>query len=289
MSEFDLFGNEIIKNELLRDKFIEPPFSILDSKTKNWRKRVNLWKRLGIKSELGRESDNKVAFSKYLQKDKLGHSCHTGVSVFDPALCELLYKWFCPDNGKILDPFAGGSVRGIVANYLDYKYTGIDIRIEQIEANINQAKNIIPDKIPDWIVGDSDKILNNLNEKFDFIFSCPPYSDLEIYSNLDGDISNMSYSDFLKSYNSIIKKSCDKLKKGGYACFVVGEFRDKKGNYIGFVPDTIKAFQNSGISFYNECIYLQGLAGACLVAGSQMEKSKKVRKIHQNVLIFKKC
>lgn len=28
----DLFGNEIIKDELLRDKFIEPPFSILDTK-----------------------------------------------------------------------------------------------------------------------------------------------------------------------------------------------------------------------------------------------------------------
>ena len=60
------------------------------------------------------------------------------VSVFDPALCEVIYHWFCPTAGSILDPFAGGSVRGIVANYLGYKYTGIDIRKEQIESNKEQ-------------------------------------------------------------------------------------------------------------------------------------------------------
>jgi hypothetical protein len=31
--EVDLFGNEIVKDELLRDKFMEPPFSILDTKS----------------------------------------------------------------------------------------------------------------------------------------------------------------------------------------------------------------------------------------------------------------
>ena len=36
--EVDLFGNEIVKDELLRDKFIEPPFSILDTKSGNWQK-----------------------------------------------------------------------------------------------------------------------------------------------------------------------------------------------------------------------------------------------------------
>ncbi len=35
----DLFGNEIIINPLLRDKFMEPPFSILDTKGGAWRNR----------------------------------------------------------------------------------------------------------------------------------------------------------------------------------------------------------------------------------------------------------
>ena len=55
----DLFGNEIVKKELLRDKFIEPPFSVLNSTNGNWQKRKNKWKRLGLKSEVGRSLYNK--------------------------------------------------------------------------------------------------------------------------------------------------------------------------------------------------------------------------------------
>ena len=286
----DLFGNEIIKDELLRDKFIEPPFSILDSKSGNWRKRVNKWKRLGFKSELGRDTDGKICFSRGILQKKLGHSFHSGVSIFDPALTELIYHWFCPPSGFILDPFAGGSVRGIVANYLGYKYTGIDVRKEQVESNRDQAINILPlNNQPQWYIGDSNKVLDtNFQQQFDLVFSCPPYAYLEVYSDLQDDISNMSYDDFFKVYRSIIKKAALHLKSGGFACFVVGEIRDKKGNYIRFVPDTITAMKEAGLQYYNECIYLQGLAGACLVAGKQMTDSKKVRKIHQNVLVFRK-
>lgn len=289
----DLFGNTIIKDELLRDKFIEPPFSILDSKSGSWRKRVNKWKRLGIKSELGRtdiKKDLKGTRSLATEKYK-GHSkIIDGASIFDPALAELIYHWFCEPSGLILDPFAGGSVRGIVANYLGFKYTGIDIRQEQVESNREQALNILPlNNQPQWYVGDSNEVLDiEFNHKFDLIFSCPPYADLEVYSDLPNDISNMPYNEFILAYKSIIKKSINHLKVGGYACFVVGEVRNKKGNYIGFVPDTIEAMKEAGLKYYNECIYLNGLAGACLTAGRIMGISKKVKKVHQNVLVFRK-
>lgn len=288
----NLFGEEIIEDELLRDKFIEPPFSVLDSKQGNWRKRVSKWKKLGIKSEIGR-SDLKTKNGN-LQR-LISNSDHkaprnNNVSIFDPALAELIYHWFCPKGGKILDPFAGGSVRGLVANYLGYKYTGIDIRKEQIVSNREQALSILDlNNQPQWYVGDSNIELDrSFTYKFDLIFSCPPYADLEIYSDLAGDISNMKYDDFIKSYTSIIKKSVNHLKKGGYACFVVGEVRDRKGNYLCFVPDTIQAMKLAGLEYYNECIYLNGLAGSCLTAGRVMGISKKVKKVHQNVLIFKK-
>ena len=34
-------------------------------------------------------------------------------SIFDPVLTEIAYRWFCPSGGKILDAFAGGSVRAL--------------------------------------------------------------------------------------------------------------------------------------------------------------------------------
>lgn len=279
----DLFGEKIETNPLLRDKFIEPPFSVLDTKSGNWQRRKNLWKKLGIKSELGRDASVINMDTKAKEKNKTSYT-----SIFDPALCEVLYHWFVNENESILDPFAGGSVRGIVANYLGYKYTGIELRPEQVESNREQALDILEvNNQPQWYVGDSNRVLDELNNKYDFIFSCPPYANLEVYSKLDGDISNMNYDDFLNAYESIIEKSCKLLKNGGFACFVVGEVRNKKGNYIGFVPDTIKAFQKCGMKFYNEAILLNSIASASMRANGNM-KTKKLVKIHQNILIFKK-
>jgi 16S rRNA G966 N2-methylase RsmD len=291
----DLFGNVVETNPLLRDKFIEPPFSVLDTKSGSWQRRKKEWKKIGMKSEVGRDAST---FNMAEWNDKVGNSAlPPDVSIFDPALCEVLYHWFVPKGGRILDPFAGGSVRGIVANYLGYKYTGIDIRQEQVDSNREQAIEILGiNNQPQWYVGDSDVVLNDYDNEypffncagmFDFVFSCPPYLDLEVYSDLDGDISNMSHSDFMVAYRSIIKKSCNLLKDDGFACFVVGEVRGKDGNYIGFVPQTIEAFQDAGMGFYNEGILLNTIASASIRANGNM-KSKKLVKVHQNILIFKK-
>lgn len=279
----DLFGNEIIEDVLLRDKFIEPPFSVLDTKSGNWQRRKRQWQGIGIKSEIGRDS-KVINMDTKAQKNNSANY----VSIFDPALCEVLYNWFCPEKGTILDPFAGGSVRGIVANYLGYKYTGIDIRQEQVDSNREQGLDILDvTNQPQWYVGDSNEVLTNFNKKFDFVFSCPPYADLEVYSDLKGDISNMDYVNFMKAYEEIIAKSCNLLKSGCYACFVVGEVRNKKGNFIGFVPDTIKAFEKCGMNYYNEGILLNAIASASMRANGNM-KSQKLVKVHQNILVFKK-
>lgn len=288
----DLFGNEIIEDVLLRDKFIEPPFSVLDTKQGSWQKRKKEWGRIGIKSEVGRDVKMfSIGTRRYANKEEYNDKDSTklNTSIFDPALCEVLYHWFCSEGGTILDPFAGGSVRGIVANYLGYKYTGIDIRQEQVDSNREQALDILPvNNQPQWYVGDSNVLLDdNWQTEFDFVFSCPPYADLEVYSDLEGDISNKPYEQFLELYESIIAKSCNLLKKGCYACFVVGEVRDKNGYYIGFVPDTIKAFEKCGMKFYNEAILLNAIASASMRANGNM-KSKKLVKVHQNVLVFKK-
>ena len=95
----------------------------------------------------------------------------------------------------------------------------------------------------------------------------------------------MEYKDFMLAYESIIAKSCEKLIQGGMACFVVGEVRDKKGNYLGFVPDTIKAFKKAGMKFYNEAILVNSLGGAIMRANNNMKKQKLV-KVHQNILTF---
>ena len=285
--QVDLWGNEIIPDVLLRDKFIEPPFSVLDTKSGNWQGRKREWLRKGIKSEIGRD-DNTLKYSKMIN-DKINKN---GTSIFDPALCELMYKWFCNDGGKILDPFAGGSVRGIVAHYLKYYYVGIELRQEQVDANRENAAEILPvNNQPSWHVGDSDSILDcDFLYEFDMIFSCPPYMDLEVYSDDENDLSNMTDEKFIEKYKSIIKKSCSKLKKDGYAVFVVGDVRDKKtGFYKDFIGITKQVFYDAGMSLYNECIFLEnGISSAAMRADRIFTSGKKLVKIHQNILVFKR-
>lgn len=220
-----------------------------------------------------------------------GEETHTGTSIFDPVLCEIAYKWFCTDNGLIIDPFAGGSVRGIVASYLGYQYIGIDLRKEQIEANKVNAEDVLKykDIFPVWHVGNSlniDKILKDV--KADFIFSCPPYFDLEIYSDNQEDLSTLDYETFSIQYTEIITKSVALLKDNRFACFVVGDVRDKKGFYRNFVDLTKKAFIDAGALFYNEMILVNTLGSLPIRINKQFCGYRKIGKTHQNVLVFYK-
>lgn len=281
MNNIDLFGNEIIEPNSLKRKYIIPPFSIFDTASGDWQNRKNKWKSLGIQSEVGRDSS---VIHMDSDKKKIKEDANY-VSIFDPVLCEVIYNWFAIPNGTILDPFAGGSVRGIVANYLDYKYTGIDLREEQILSNQSQALKIIPNNLPKWIDGDSDLELNKFDKVFDFVFSCPPYYDLEVYCDDPNDLSNMDYDSFNVKYESIINKSSKLLKDNRFACFVVGNVRDKDGYMVDLVGQTIKSFENAGLRFYNEIILKNPVASASMRANGNMTY-KKVVKIHQNVLVF---
>lgn len=292
--EFDLFGNKIEKKGDLKKEFGANPFSILDTKDGLWQARKKRWINMGIKSEVGRDAQTyhmkDWADKKGEEGTLRGNKLPSDTSVFDPVLCELMYRWYCPQGGSILDPFAGGSVRGIVANTLGYHYTGIDIRQEQIDSNREQALDILGiDNMPQWYCGDSNVVLDqNWQKQFDLIFTCPPYADLEVYSDLQGDISNMDYEDFIFTFESIMRKACKLLRIGGMAIIIVGEVRDKKGNYYGFVPDTVKLMQRcNSMGYYNEAILATSLASAALRAGGNM-KSGKLVKVHQNILMFKK-
>jgi hypothetical protein len=120
------------------------------------------------------------------------------------------------------------------------------------------------------------------------VFSCPPYADLEVYSDNPEDLSTLDYAEFRAAYFDIIAKTCSLLKEDRFACFVVGDVRDKRGNYYNFVGDTVEAFRAAGLHYYNEAILVTAVGSLPIRAGRQFEAGRKLGKTHQNVLVFVK-
>lgn len=243
----------------LRQRYVAPPFSVLDARSGEWQKRKKAWNEV-FDSGLGR-SDALLGDAYKRLAVLRGVS---GTSIFDPVLCEVLIHWFSERGAKILDPFAGGCVRGIVSQFLGRDYTGIDLSEQQIEANELQARGLEREtdfygeslKKPEWIVGNSLHLDELVDDGYDMILSCPPYFDLEQYSDSPEDLSNLSYEEFCEQYEDIVSKSVAKCKDDAFAIFVVGEVRDKKGNYRNFIGETIKAFEQAGMHYYNEVILI---------------------------------
>ena len=291
-SDWDDGGGEsgsMIKN------FIVPPFTTFDSAQGYWIERKQSWKQY-IHSGNGRSSELLTGGLRKLAQ-ATGEWEDGGSSIFDPVLTEVLIRWFCPDGGKIIDPFAGGSVRGLVSTYLGHRYVGVELRQEQNDANESNWQELREVETQDgakwarplWITGDSCNIDELVIEyDFDFLLTCPPYGDLETYSDDPKDISNMDYEDFKRAYFEIIRKACAKLKDNAFAAIVVGDIRDKKGFYRDFIGDTKQAFKEAGLQLYNDAIFLESKGTLVLRAGKVFRASRKLGKCHQNVMIFAK-
>ena len=273
----------------LRDRYMEPPFTVLDRRTGSWQDRDRQWKALGIQSEVGR--DVRLLTTGGLQKDGAGFTSET--SIFSPALAELMYRWYSKPGAVILDPFAGGSVRGIVAAHLRREYVGIELSGRQVEANMAQRHLAPADNPPLWINGDSRVVLADWAASghagtADMIMSCPPYAYLEKYSDDPADISNMPYPQFIEAYRDIIGAAAAVLADDRFAVWVIGEVREKggDGSCVGLIADTIKAFQDAGMELYNDHIMLTPIGTAPQRAPKQFDAARKAGRVHEYALVF---
>jgi 1-aminocyclopropane-1-carboxylate deaminase/D-cysteine desulfhydrase-like pyridoxal-dependent ACC family enzyme len=141
-----------------------------------------------------------------------------------------------------------------------------------------------------WIEGDArdcGELAGNAGP-FDMLFTCPPYGDLEVYSDDPRDLSAMEYEAFKAAYFAAIKSSCALLAPDAFALIVVGDYRDPKGIYRNFVSETISAFQAGGLQFYNDAVLITAVGSLPIRVRRQFESARKLGKTHQSVLCFVK-
>jgi hypothetical protein len=286
-----------------------PPFSVMDARQGYWRDRGRTWMDAGLRGEPGRsvktfspsaQGPDIYRFKRELERQMgrtlpwpealkraraAGYRPMGGMSVFDPALCELLYCWFSPAGARVLDPFAGGHTRGVVAAAMGRAYTGVDLSAKQVRVNRSRAETL--GLTPEWIVGDSAEVLGAIEGEYDLLLSCPPYADLEKYSDDPRDLSAMPYDAFLKAHAEIVRLAVARLCPDRFAVWVIGDVRDKAGCLRGLPASVAAHFEAAGCRLYNHAILAQN-PGSAAIRARGMFRARKLCPVHQHVLVFAK-
>ena len=263
----------------MSDNFGQPPFSILDTTKADWLDRKRVWR--DLIGDFGESREGTLG------GDGIMSDMNNGVSLLDPVLAEICVAWFGKRDGLAFDPFAGDTVFGYVAGSSGMGFCGIELRKEQAELNQKRCSEAV---LPCKYYNDSSENMDAYIEdnSVDLVFTCPPYADLEVYSDDPRDLSNMSHSEFFEIYKKILQNTYSKLKNNRFAVVVMGEVRGKNGSYIGTIPKTIQIMEDAGYEYYNEIILKNGAGTLPLRAGKSMRATRKIGKLHQNVLVFLK-
>jgi hypothetical protein len=307
----------------LAERYGAVPFSVWDQRAGAWQSRKRRWLRTGLASGDGRgekltygsasgrvpdyyaqkaTADKRAGRTltheeferNYLKDHHAETTIGSGTSQFDPVLCELALRWWSPADALVLDPFAGGSVRGVISASMGRQYVGTDVRQEQIDANDDKANDLIgrgwsPDAMPSWVLGDARTCDQALGDRrADMVLTCPPYADLEVYSDQPDDISTLDYDQFLEAHRLSLAAAARGLRDNAFAVWVISDLRDKRGSYRGLVADTIRDAASVGLALHNDIILISPVGSLAVRSARPFEATRKVGRTHQHVLVFVK-
>ncbi len=243
------------------------------------RRTVRDWKRM--LDETGHDGARAQSFRQ--DHDSAYTATH---SVFPAPLVEwIILRYGGPVGGSVLDSFAGGVVRGAVSTIMGHRYHGVEIRKEQIDENQRVLKKLgLEGAVYHHVDG---RFLDGIKGPFDFAFTCPPYWDLEVYSNQADDISTFqSYGEFNAAIAFNALAQYEVLKPGAFCCMVVGLFR-KEGELVDFRAHTIENFRDAGFLFWQDIILAKNF-GSAAIRSTNSWKGQKLVPLHEHLLVFKK-
>lgn len=221
-------------------------------------------------------------------------SIYTGThSVFPAPLCEwIILRYGGPPGSTILDAFAGGPPRAVVSALMGYNYVGYEIRKEQIDENMETIARLGITSNVVYHCADGVLINNSADSSFDFALNCPPYYNLEQYSDLPNDLSNLpDYNTFMQAMSTCAKSHFRVMKPGAFVCIVTCPFRlggnKDENELIDFPGDCIRAFKDAGFMLWQKVVLSRNFASAA-VRSSTSWKGKKLISRHEELLVFRK-
>ena len=269
LPKFD--GNILDKRPTLGNsllKFLFPNFHLIDCKgIKNnsfyarWLDNHKMWR--SIEFCLNFKQNIKEPVLSYSIADGMGMiGGNTGTNYL-PMKAKMLLEYYMPNGGNYLDfscGFGGRLLGALTSNKGNITYYGFEpnsetyYHLNELKEYIKEALNIKDDRIKLYKQGSEEEIPNELKENMDFAFSCPPYFNLEQYSNEETQcyIKYPNIQDWIDNYvkNTIINLY-KTLKFNAYYAVNIEDF--KIGNkQIKFVDEWIKLSEENGFKYIKE-------------------------------------
>lgn len=253
------------------------PWSVLDQSAKHWQTRKRWWLDQGVDSAETRvDAAGMIATGRHA-------AISGGVSRFDPFLTELLVEWFCPAGGLILDPFAGGPVRGVVSEKLGRRYVGVDLSAAQVAEN-----RVVADRVgvaPTWLVGDA---TTTDWASADLVMSCPPYHNRERYSTDPRDLSAMRWNDFVEAHHTAVARAAAALREDRWLAWVISDVRDHRGHLRGLPALAAQHIRDAGLHLCNELVLVAPPGTRAKTMRVPWEACRTTSRRHQLILVAAK-
>jgi DNA modification methylase len=192
-------------------------------------------------------------------KHNKGKSFNGNASVLDPVACEVILRMFMPKSGvRVYNPFGGGVQFGFITGACGFEYMATEIRQNQCDANNAICQDFYSTK---WIKADSSTYAPH--QKYDLVFTCPPYYKVEKYIDYDGkppegEINSIdTYEKFRDTLFAGYKKAIEALNDNCFFVVMTGDSRGKDGGYYGCESEHELFFKEQGLLIYNKIVYLE--------------------------------
>ncbi len=210
-------------------------------------------------------------------------------SVLDPTACEIILRMFMPTQGiRVYNPFGGGVQMGFVTGGSGYEYMATEIRQNQCDANNALCQDFYRTR---WIKADSSTY--KPHDKYDLVFSCPPYYKVEKYIDYDGkspegELNSIStYEQFRDTLFAGYKCAISAMNDNTFFVVMTGDSRDKNGAYYGCEAEHELFFKEQGLHIYNKIIYMESEFTRRALAKKTLH-NRKYPKSEQKIYAFYK-
>ena len=208
---------------------------------------------------------------------------------WSPYIPRNIIMRYSKENDIVLDQFVGSGTTLVEAKLLNRNVIGVDVNYDAlIRCKKKTEFKTTNSNFVEIVKGDARNLYFIKDNSIDLICTHPPYANIIKYSNnIDGDISRLEMSDFIKEIKLVAKESYRVLKKEKICAVLIGDIR--KNGYVqplGF--KVMQVFEEEGFKLKEIVIKEQH---NCKRTDYWIDKSKKYNFLllaHEYLFVLKK-